>query len=60
LCWQGYEELAGEVFTSAIVKSSPMYYKAAMPKQVIVGQESCTIGGQNVTFYLRGFQPMFC
>ncbi len=51
------KELAGEVFTSAIVKSSPMYYKAAMPKQVIVGQESCTIGGQNVTFYLRGFQP---
>jgi len=50
------KELAGEVFTSAIVKSSPMYYKAAMPKQVIVGQESCTIGGQNVTFYLRGFQ----
>jgi hypothetical protein len=51
------KELAGEVFTSAIVKSSPMYYKAAMPKQVIVGQENCVIGGQSVTFYLRGFQP---
>jgi hypothetical protein len=51
------KELSGEVFTSAIVKSSPMYYKAAMPKQIIVGQENYTIGGKNVTFYLRGFQP---
>jgi hypothetical protein len=51
------KELSGEVFTPAIVKSSPSYYKEAIPKQVIVGQENYTIGGQNVTFHLRGYQP---
>ena len=42
-------ELAGEVFNPAIIKSSPIYYKSAVPKQVIVGQQNFTIGGQNVT-----------
>jgi hypothetical protein len=51
------KELSGEVFNPAIVKSSPPYYKEAIPKQVIVGQENYTIGGQNVTFHLRGYQP---
>lgn len=51
------KELAGEVFTPAINKSSPVYYKAAVPKQVIVGQENYTIDGKNVTFHLRGYQP---
>ncbi len=50
-------ELAGEVFNPAIIKSSPVYYKTAVPKQVIVGQENFTIGGKNVTFLLRGYQP---
>lgn len=51
------KELSGEVFTSAIVKSSPMYYKAAMPRQVVVGQENYKIGDKDIVFYLRGFQP---
>jgi hypothetical protein len=50
-------ELAGEVFNPTIIKSSPVYYKTAVPRQVIVGQENFTIGGQNVTFHLRGYQP---
>jgi hypothetical protein len=50
-------ELAGEVFNPAIIKSSPVYYKTAVPKQVIVGQENFTIGGKEVTFHLRGYQP---
>jgi len=50
-------ELAGEVFNPAIIKSSPVYYKTAVPKQVIVGQEKFTIGGKEVTFHLRGYQP---
>ncbi len=51
------QELAGEVFNPTIIKSSPVYYKTAVPKQVIVGQKNLTIGGQNVTFHLRGYQP---
>lgn len=51
------KELEGEVFTPAIVKSSPVYYKASVPKQVIVGEENYTIAGKNVTFHLRGYQP---
>jgi hypothetical protein len=51
------KELSGREFTSAIVKSSPAYYKAAMPKQVIVGEESYIIGGKDVVFQLRGYQP---
>jgi len=51
------KELTGEVFNPAIIKSSPVYYKAAVPKQVIVGQENYTIGGKNVTYHLRGYQP---
>jgi hypothetical protein len=50
-------ELAGEVFNPTIIKSSPVYYKTAVPRQVIIGQENFTIGGQNVTFHLRGYQP---
>jgi hypothetical protein len=50
-------ELAGEVFNPSIIKSSPVYYKTAVPKQVIVGQENFTIGGKEVTFHLRGYQP---
>jgi hypothetical protein len=50
-------ELAGEVFNPAIIKSSPVYYKTAVPRQVIVGQENFTIGGKEVTFHLRGYQP---
>jgi hypothetical protein len=50
-------ELSGPGFTSAIVKSSPMYYKAAMPRQVVVGQENYKIGDKDIVFYLRGFQP---
>ncbi len=50
-------ELSGEVFTPAIVKSSPMYYKTAIPKQLIVGEETYKIGQQNVRFQLRGYQP---
>ncbi|MFZ0034660.1 MAG: hypothetical protein WAK60_06710 [Sedimentisphaerales bacterium] len=50
-------ELAGEVFNPAVIASSPVYYKAAVPKQVIVGQENFTIGGKEVTFHLRGYQP---
>lgn len=51
------QELSGEVFNPTIIKSSPVYYKAAVPRQVIVGHENYTIGGQNVTFHLRGYQP---
>ncbi|HBG25693.1 MAG: hypothetical protein A2Y10_20560 [Planctomycetes bacterium GWF2_41_51] len=51
------KELTGEVFTPAIIKSSPFYYKSAVPKQVIVGQENFEIGGKSVTFHLRGYQP---
>ena len=51
------QELAGEVFNPTIIKSSPVYYKTAVPRQVIVGQQNFTIGGQNVTFHLRGYQP---
>jgi hypothetical protein len=50
-------ELSGEVFNPAVIKSSPVYYKSAVPKQVIVGKENFTIGGKNVTFQLRGYQP---
>jgi hypothetical protein len=50
-------ELAGEVFNPAVIKSSPVYYKSAVPRQVIVGQQNFTIAGQNVTFHLRGYQP---
>ncbi len=50
-------ELAGEVFNPSIIKSSPVYYKTAVPKQVVVGQENFTIGGREVTFHLRGYQP---
>jgi hypothetical protein len=50
-------ELAGEVFEPAIIKSSPVYYKTAVPKQVLVGQEKFVIGGREVTFHLRGYQP---
>ena len=50
-------ELAGEVFNPAIIKSSPVYYKTAVPKQVLVGQEKFVIGGREVTFHLRGYQP---
>ena len=51
------QKLAGEVFNPTIIKSSPVYYKTAVPRQVIVGQQNFTIGGQNVTFHLRGYQP---
>ncbi|MCX5633109.1 MAG: hypothetical protein NTW93_05510, partial [Phycisphaerae bacterium] len=51
------QELAGEVFNPTIIKSSPVYYKTAVPRQVVVGQENFTISGQNVTFHLRGYQP---
>ncbi len=51
------QELTGELYTPAIIKSSPVYYKTAVPKQVIVGQENFTIGGKNITFLLRGYQP---
>ncbi len=51
------KELAGEVFNPTIIKSSPVYYKTAVPKQVIVGHENYAIGGQNITFHLRGYQP---
>ena len=51
------QELTGEVFNPTVIKSSPVYYKTAVPRQVIVGQENFTIGGQNVTFHLRGYQP---
>jgi hypothetical protein len=51
------QELSGEIFNPAIIKSSPVYYKTAVPKQVIVGQEKYTIGGKEVTFHLRGYQP---
>lgn len=51
------KELAGEVFVPTIIKSSPVYYKTAVPRQVIVGQENYTIADQNVTFHLRGYQP---
>jgi hypothetical protein len=50
-------ELSGKEFDPAIIKSSPVYYKTAVPRQVIVGQENFTIGGKNVTFHLRGYQP---
>lgn len=50
-------ELTGESFTPAIVKSSPLYYKTSVPKQIIVGQKQCSIDGRSVTFYLRGYQP---
>lgn len=50
-------ELSGEVFNPAIIKSSPVYYKTAVPRQVIVGQEKFNIGGKEVTFLLRGYQP---
>jgi hypothetical protein len=50
-------ELSGEVFEPAIIKSSPVYYKTAVPRQVIVGQEKYSIGGKEVTFHLRGYQP---
>ena len=50
-------QLTGEVFNPTVIKSSPVYYKAAVPRQVTVGQENFTIGGQNVTFHLRGYQP---
>jgi hypothetical protein len=50
-------ELSGEVFNPAVIKSSPVYYKAAVPKQVIVGHENFIIAGKNVTFHLRGYQP---
>ncbi|MGA2916556.1 MAG: hypothetical protein ABSE89_11070 [Sedimentisphaerales bacterium] len=51
------QELSGEMFNPTIIKSSPVYYKTAVPRQVIVGHENYTIGGQNVTFHLRGYQP---
>jgi hypothetical protein len=51
------KELTGQVFNPTIIKSSPVYYKTAVPRQVIVGQENFTIAGQNVTFHLRGYQP---
>ncbi|MEN6383888.1 MAG: hypothetical protein ABFD79_01690 [Phycisphaerales bacterium] len=51
------KELSGREFTSAIVKSSPAYYKAALPKQVIVGEENYIIAGKDVIFQLRGYQP---
>ncbi|MGA1980447.1 MAG: hypothetical protein ABSG99_07815, partial [Sedimentisphaerales bacterium] len=50
-------ELTGEVFNPAIIASSPVYYKTAVPRQVIVGQEKFAIGGKEVTFHLRGYQP---
>ena len=50
-------ELSGEVFEPAIIKSSPVYYKTAVPRQVIVGQEKFSIGGKEVTSHLRGYQP---
>jgi hypothetical protein len=50
-------ELSGEVFNPAIIKSSPVYYKTAVPRQVIVGQEKFNIGDKEVTFHLRGYQP---
>jgi len=34
-----------------------VYYKTAVPKQVIVGQGSYAIGDKNVTYHLRGYQP---
>jgi len=51
------KKLTGEVFNPAVIKSSPVYYKAAVPKQVIVGQENYTVAGREVTFHLRGYQP---
>jgi hypothetical protein len=51
------QELTGEVFEPAIIKSSPVYYKAAVPRQVIVGQEKYNIGEKEVTYHLRGYQP---
>ncbi len=51
------QELYGEMFNPAIIKSSPVYYKTAVPKQVIVGQEKFTVGGKEVTYHLRGYQP---
>ena len=45
------------MFNPAIIKSSPVYYKTAVPKQVIVGQEKFTVGGKEVTYHLRGYQP---
>jgi len=51
------KELTGELFNPAVIKSSPVYYKTSVPKQVIVGQEKVAIAGREVTFHLRGYQP---
>ena len=51
------QELTGEVFNPVVVKSSPVYYRTSVPKQVIVGEKNYTIGDKNVTYHLRGYQP---
>ncbi len=51
------QAVRGELFQPQIVKSAPTYATRAVPSSVIIGQETGSIDGREVTFHLRGFPP---
>jgi hypothetical protein len=50
-------EVRGTLFKPAPAKSAPAYSELALPRQVVISQETVTIDGQPVAFSLRGYPP---
>ncbi len=51
------QAVRGEIFQPQLIKSAPVYAAQAVPSSVIIGQETGSIDGKDITFHLRGFPP---
>lgn len=51
------QDMRGEMFSPHVGKSAPLYYAHSVPRQVAIGQVVSPVGGQDVTFELRGYPP---
>lgn len=47
----------GEIFQPHTLKSAPHYFEAAVPRQVIIGQEKTAVNDKEVNFIIKGYQP---
>jgi len=51
------KEMRGSVFQTKALRSAPHYFEASVPHQVIIDERTARVGGQTITFSLKGYPP---
>ncbi|MFA5864586.1 MAG: hypothetical protein WC975_07840 [Phycisphaerae bacterium] len=51
------QAVRGEIFQPPLIKSAPVYAASAVPRPVMIGQETGLIDDRRVVFNLRGYPP---